>query len=159
MAYVDMADSAELNFDPGVYLCEVIKAEEKKSRSGDVMFPVELRGVAPAARNLSVFDFIMLGGKGKGMGLAKLSALGIPKDFRGELRPAQIIGKRVWLFLEWDEYTDSDGKTRRNLKPDPNQGSHCGYQPESDPPEGAAVATIAKSDDRDEPLSPNDVPF
>lgn len=141
MINLDMNAPVEGQYDEGTYFMEVLDVDTKTARSGDVMLKLTLRGVHE--RGLDVKDTIMLGGRGWGIGRAKLTALGVPETFSGELHPSDLVDRRVYVFLKNEDWTPMDGKnagkTFTNLRVDISQGTHSGYQPESNPPAGVAV--------------------
>ena len=149
MVYVDMSAPVEGEFAEGVYLCEVKKAEPATSGKGDNMFKVTLRGVD--APELEVKDTIMLGGRGWRMGRAKLTALGFDESYSGHIDEHDLVDRRAYLFLKNEDYTPKKGKnagkTFTDLKPDPGQGTHSGYQPESNPPAGVVVPSASEPGD------------
>jgi hypothetical protein len=134
MAQVDWSDPNETDLKSGIYLAQVEKAEEKPSSKGDPMFKVTLKAVA--FRTTLCDDFIMLGGKGRGMGQAKLKALGFGPDVK-EIHASELVGQRVYARVAFQEYDDKrTGTKRRSLKVVNVEGSYCGYWPESEKPEG-----------------------
>lgn len=157
MVRVDFGEKPKPKTKPGPHLCEVRKSTEKRSKKGDAMFEVNWRGVNDPG--LSTFDYIMMEGAGVGMGYKKLEALGWPPKFKGEIHDHELIGKRAWVFLELEEY-----KGELSLKADSGQGTHYGYQPESDTPEEANFdkpprEEVDPYEGLDEPLSADDTPF
>lgn len=104
------------------------------------------------------YDVAMLEGRGNGIGIAKLLALGACQDMGDSYEydaAHQVRGKECYVFLRHEEY---DGKTR--CKVDIKEGK-CGYLPLSDPPMEANVSPavwvaeeIASTTDPDD-----DIPF
>lgn len=141
MINLDMNKPVEGAHPEGVYLMEVVETETTESRDGHGMVKLKLRAVG--VRGLEIKDNIMLGGRGWGIGRAKLTALGVPEGFSGQLDPSELRDRRVFVFLANEDWTPKQGphagKTFTNLKPDPSQGTHSGYQPESNPPAGVTV--------------------
>jgi hypothetical protein len=121
MAQVDWSDPHEATLDEGIYLVEIVRSEEKPSSKGDAMFKVELRAVA--FREKLCDDFIMLAGNGRGVGQAKLKALGFGPD-SGEIRAGDLVARRVYASAKSEIYRD-----KRQLKV-------ARYWPESAKPEG-----------------------
>ena len=138
MARVTIGDAPATKTPPGVYLCEIRKATEKTSGKGNLMFDLTWKGVHVG--DLTVYDNIMLSGKGKFLGDSRLEALGWPPKFNGEINASELIGKRAWLFLAVETF---QGKA--SLRTDIGQGTHCGYQPEDDPPPEATHDAPHKS--------------
>ncbi len=130
------AENAGKGFGPGVYLCEVLRAEEGVSKSsGAPYFKVKLGAVAFGNRELCD-DFLMLGGKGANIGLRKLLALGIPKGME-TLEAHRLIGKRVYACVDIEEWEKSNGTMGTSLKVNIKAlGSEMGYWPEASKPEG-----------------------
>jgi len=110
---------------PGAYHVEVLTAEERTSKNGDAMFNIKLIAVDWNGAHIC-FDNIMLAGKGRSMGQAKLVALGIPRG-QAEVRPDELVGARAFAFIGEGEW---QGKKR--LEVDISEGSHCGYWLESE---------------------------
>jgi hypothetical protein len=130
------AENASKGFGPGIYLCEVLRAEEGVSKtSGAPYFKVKLGAVAFGNRELCE-DYLMLGGKGANIGFKKLLALGIPKGL-ATLDAHHLIGKRVYARVDEEEWTNDKGKTSVQLKVNIKAlGSEMGYWPEASKPEG-----------------------
>lgn len=129
MVEVNMSAPVGGNEPEGTYLGNVSKAEEFTSRSGHPGLKLEF-GCVHEGATFTVRDTIMLGGGGWGMGRARLTALGVPEDFTGNLDPLDLVGRQVYIHLTHEEYTGRGGETRKNLKPNPGKGSHSGYSPE-----------------------------
>ena len=122
MVRVNMNDEGE-GFalrEPGAYLAEVEDVEERMSKAGDPFFSLKLRAVGDGT--FLCFDVLMLGGKGWGMGRAKLVALGVPDNYEGDLTPGMLIGKRVMAHTTIETY---QGKDR--VKVNSNAGHYCGF--------------------------------
>ena len=131
MVELDMNKAAEDLPEEGVYLLEVKDAQTKTARSGSAMISVQYK---MRDRDVTVWDNIMLEGGGWKIGKPKLAALGVPSDFKGNLNPLDLVGKRVWAALKRDTY---DGRDRMSV--DINKLKYCGLQPESMMPEGASM--------------------
>lgn len=117
-------------FVPGVYLAEVDDCEERTSqRTQAPYFNVRLKSVDHGG--VLAFDILMLGGKGRNIGTAKLRALGFDEGVI-EIEAHDLIGKRAYVFLHEDEY-----KGKRRLRVNIDQGQYCGY---SDPDSAIAPA-------------------
>lgn len=128
MVKVDMTQP-DRDLTPGVDLWEVKTASGKESSNGTPMISLEFKRVSGQG---VLWDNVMLGGGGWGIGKAKLSALGVPKNFTGDLNVATLVGRRVWVATVVDEY---QGKSR--LKVDIAELDHAGYQDEKNKPAGA----------------------
>lgn len=122
---------------PGIHLATVKHAQLKLSRNGENMIAIELvdhRGV------YLCMDHIMLEGGGWGIGRDKLTGLGIPDDFSGDLDPLNLRGIKVWIALAERSYTDrQSGEKKSALGVDREQLKLSGYQKEKDVPEGCEV--------------------
>lgn len=127
MVKVDMGAPVPGDAPEGVYLADVASAKAKLSKAGSSM--LELTFTASyAGGSFKVYDMVLLEGKGWSMGRAKLTALGIGSDFKGDLDPYSLIGRQVYLHLAFSEY-----QGRRSLKPDSKAGSHSGYSTPENP--------------------------
>jgi hypothetical protein len=105
----------------GTYRAKVIKAEAKTSKAGNAMLVVDY--AAPAFEGAYLCrDWLVLTGKGRGYGTAKLTSLGIAPG-TGELEPDALVGAEVFLAVYEDEY---DGKVYLKVDQDA-QGSSFGY--------------------------------
>lgn len=141
MAQINWSGGANA-FGPGIYLVEVLDAKEKVSSKGDPMF-IAAFGAVEFNREAIGDDVLMLGGKGAGIGLAKLKALGF-KGTEPEIRAPELIGRRVWACFHREEYTGNDGNKYAKLKVNIRaEHSSCGYWPEKDKPAGALEALPA----------------
>lgn len=158
---IDASPTNKNDFGPGVYLADIKGCEVKHSqRTGDPYFNVSWHDAgAFGAGKFICFDIIMLAGKGRSIGLAKLKVLGFEEcvDDGGpaiEAEPQDLIGRRAWIRIGWDEYKTSDGTVHRNLKVktefEPKFSS--GYTNEKTPPEDA-------NDGSTVPILEEDVPF
>jgi hypothetical protein len=116
--------------EPGIYLVEVTKVEKRVSKKGELMLVVDFRNVASGDRIFR--DFMMLEGKGRWAGDAKLALLGInPKAETFD--EYAIIGKRAWVSLKAETYNGG-----QQLKPDNEAaGFQFGYCDERNKPKGA----------------------
>lgn len=87
-----------------------------------------------------VRDYLMLGGDGKGMGMAKLGRLGVPKD-TPKLNLAELAGRELDLVLVAEDY---NGQPQLKVDGKANQEPwRLGYGRVADP----------------KPVDPNAVPF
>ena len=112
---------------PGRYLVEIEDASEKTSKAGDAYFNLRLKAVGFG--KVLCFDVVMLAGKGRGIGYAKLKALGVTEKDE-QLAAAELIGRRAYVEVESEEY---DGKTRLSVSIGA-EDSLCGYWDENDRP-------------------------
>lgn len=102
------------------------------------------------------YDVAMLEGRGNGIGIAKLMALGACEDLGDSYEydmPMHVQGKEAWIYLRHEEY---DGKTR--CKVDINQG-RCGYLPLSNPPAESLQAPPAYAQPDPAADPDDDIPF
>lgn len=158
---VSFADSLkdEPSLPPGIYHAEVKKAEETRSKnSGDGMFILTLVSLDHGKKQLTK-DYVMVEGKARGMGTRKLLALGLPmKDESFFLDASQITGRRAYVNVVEEEFTNDKGITRKTLKVQgvKDDGSSFGYWPDDAPP---AAYTEKDEDDVGDPLSADDTPF
>lgn len=137
MVKVNWTETLSNDFKPGYHLAEVKKCAEKKSAAGDPYFNVELYSMGMfGAEGLICFDIIMLDGKGRGLGQAKLKALGF-SDKNSDLAPEDLVGRRAWVKVYHDTY---EGKQRLKVESVFEPTFSCGYWPEASPPEGAVAA-------------------
>lgn len=140
MVRVDMNAPVPGSAPDGVYIADVAKAKATLTKGGDPAINLEF-GCSYGGTVFKVYDTIMLNGRGWSLGRPKLTALGVPSEFSGDLDPADLLGRRVYLHLAFQEY-----QGKRSLKPDPKQGSHSGYSLETDADAKAkADATAATS--------------
>lgn len=138
MAKVDWSETLP-TAEPGFYLAEVRKCDEKTSSGGDPYFNVELHDSDVNAENgLLCWDNIMLAGKGRGLGQAKLKALGF-SDKNADIDPPALVGRRAWIKLY---HEIRENKTRIRVDSHFTPEFSCGYWPEASPPEGAKDAPV-----------------
>lgn len=144
-------DSGPELLPAGTYLVEVQEASEKNSKaSGDPYFELKLRAVDHG--RLLCYDIAMLAGKGRGIGMGKLEALGIEPG-TPELIAGDLIGKRAYAAVTEESY-----KGTPRLRVDINADtSICGYWPEDETPPSVnhgepQEAAVAEEDDDDIPF-------
>lgn len=142
MVHVDM-NKPDRDIPEGIFLVEVIKAEAKRSRKGDLMIGLTL--VHAQTGEEAARDVVMLEGPGWGLGKAKLTALGLG-EFRGDLDPATLVGKRVWASIEPREY---DGRTYASINT--KLLRYAGLQAEDEKPEGGTVLEPEEGGEDSEP--------
>ena len=157
MPYIDPKAARGVG-SPGVYLAEVVSCNLKTSKKNQQYFNVELVSLEGSKREALCWDVFMLEGKGASVGIAKMQAFGFFLDDAPEQVEAHhLIGKRAWVRVGWQTYTDSKtGETKRNLKPLTSfEPFDAGFYPESLPPEDAAepLAPIEDSD----PFAPDPI--
>ena len=100
--------------EPGRYHVEVTNALEKRSQAGDLMWRLTLQDLS--SRN-TVDDVVMLEGAGKGMGIGKLSALGITREML-PVEAHQLVGRRVFVTVKHETYQDRSGNDKIRAKVD-----------------------------------------
>ena len=126
-------------FDPnipaGIYLAEVEKCEEKRSKNGDLMFAVKLRAV-DFARDLCM-DWYMLEVPARNMGTGKLKALGFTGT-EASIEPVDVLGRKCFVNVAPVEFVNQRGEKQSNLRPTKCDGASLGYWPESAPPAGVS---------------------
>ncbi len=127
MVQIDMT-RPDRDLTPGVDLWKIIKCEPVQSRAGDPMLKVKFARVSDPQEH--IYDNIMLAGGGWGIGKQKLGAL-LEANFKGDLDPLDLVGKRLWLYTVVDTYKGKD-----NLKVGIEELRHAGYQRADDPPPG-----------------------
>lgn len=134
----------------GWHLARVNDCKAKTSGKAEAYYNLAFE--TPAGDFLS-YDIAMLEGKGNGIGIAKLLALGACEDIGDAYDydlPAHIVGKECWIYLRHEEY---DGKKR--CKVDISEG-RCGYLPLGSPPPGMNGAGASRDDSVDDD---DDIPF
>lgn len=135
---------------PGWHRVEVAKAEKKRSKSAsrDAYFNLEL--VNPDTKSILGWDVAMLEGKGNGIGIKKLAALGAATRQDGGWvvpdNPGEVVGCRGWAYFVHKEYTDSEGKAKIGTKVDIDHGEK-GYLAEDDTPPSAEMPTADGTED------------
>lgn len=130
MATVDWSPF-DPNLAPGIYLAEVDRCEEKRSRAGDTMFEIRLRAV-DFMRDLCM-DWLLVEGPARNIGQGKLKALGFTGS-EASIESSDIIGRRCYVNVELNSYENKKGETRTNLRPTKCDGASLGYFPENAPP-------------------------
>lgn len=152
MARMDWSPTNNSDNEPGDYLATVKMAEEKLSRKGDPMLSLRLHtDTFDAPDQFLCFDVVMMGGAGRGLGQAKLLALGFDGT-EDEIRAEDVVGRRAWVTVDWQSYT-KDGRPQRSLKVvsvfEPEFS--CGYRAEDDPPPTASSGIADLSASKSEP--------
>lgn len=136
MAQIDWTGGRKV-WPEGRYRFEVRGCEEKVSKSsGASMFVVGLSALDWGGEMLCQ-DIIMLGGKGAGIGIQKLKALGFSGTER-EIKAGELVGRRGFCNLGIEEYQEGDKPPVRQSKVgwEKGDGSMCGYWPETVVPDG-----------------------
>ena len=143
MPFVDWKRGREMNESgpaarkgPGTYLAYVREATDGVSEKGDPKITVMLHEVGTDAK--LCMDSLMLAGKGLGMGIAKMNALGITEEHGDSVGAEDVMGRKCYVRLveEESKKLKRDGTPFINLKPDTSAGDgwSCGYRSEDDPP-------------------------
>ena len=162
---IDASNDFESDFDEGVILGEVKNCEVKHSKkNGDPYFNVHWHDAgAFGAGKFVCFDIVMLAGKGRTIGIAKLKALGF-QEVKDEASgkyvinadAVDLIGRRAWLNLGWEEFERADGTTGRSLKVrtefEPTFKSGCTHENTPPPEVGKSKATAPIEDDESIPF-------
>lgn len=146
--HVDWSAADRPMLSPGTYLVTVKECKEGISKKGDAFFNVRLNTESFDGRETTLcFDILMMEGKGAGIGLAKLQALGIPKG-TADVSAQDLIGRRAWVNVDSQTY---DGKTHLKVYTtfDPFE---LGYWPESEPPDGVSEPSVSIKPDEDVPF-------
>ena len=126
--YNESSSPKRESFPPGIYHVEVESAEERTSASGNGYFSVRLKDME--SNKTVCFDIIMLQGKGIGIGLQKLMALGFSKE-DSEIVAAELMGRRAFVALKQETY---EGQKRLAVDISA-KGSSVGYWTEDNPPQ------------------------
>lgn len=155
MPFIDFTDDGPAwgAKEPGDYAAEVDGCEEKVSKKGAALFVVAFKDINTG--NALCDDVIMLEGKGKGIGIAKLRALGFEENFQGDMSAAELIGRRCIVHLSWDDY---GGK--KQLRPNMKEGDYCGYSKIESQPKAIQDNEIDPfSKPAEEKLDDENIPF
>ncbi|MEK9724417.1 MAG: hypothetical protein VW405_13175 [Rhodospirillaceae bacterium] len=128
MVHIDRSPEPHAaDLEPGTYLVAVTSCEVKTAKSGFPYFNVELCALDHENARLC-YDILMLGGRGRDIGNAKLGALGIPAD-EDDIEPRRLVGRHVRVTVVNETY---DGKERLTVDIKA-PGSACGYYPVDQP--------------------------
>lgn len=147
--------------DEGRYYCEVKECKEKQSKKGEAYYSLGLADVRSGG--FLAYDVVMLEGRGNGMGLKKLEALGAAnKDDAGGWHVADagaVVGARAYVVLKHETY---NGKTR--AKVDVGATDWCGFAPENfeeqkAEPAKAAAGKAPAPDPSADAFEGDDIPF
>jgi hypothetical protein len=116
MANINWTDYEEpgayTTLEPGLYSVTCTKAIERQSKSGDWMFDITLESTQ--FQKTLCYDVIMLEGRGKNMGLAKLKQMGFGE--RTELNDIDLEGSKFIVKVEQGGYTKVDGTEVKRLE-------------------------------------------
>jgi hypothetical protein len=116
MANINWTDYEEpgafKQLEPGIYSVTVTKCVERQSKSGDTMFDLTLESTQ--FQKTLCYDVIMLEGRGKNMGLAKLKQMGFAE--RTELMDLDLEGAKLIVKVEMGGYTKADGTEVKRLE-------------------------------------------
>lgn len=139
MTRPDWSANDEPIWPAGVYAVEVTACVSKNAKkTGDEYFGVKLCALDFNRKKLCE-DILMMAGKGAGIGIRKLKALGFTKA-DGDIAAAQLIGKRAFVFVDVEEFTKDDGTSTSRMKVDIKaENSEAGYWPEFPAPEGVEL--------------------
>lgn len=132
MVDVDWSDPVEEGKQPGIYLAEVKSVDSATSRKGDAMLVVEFLAVGFSGSEKDLCrDWIMLAGKGRGMGQKKLVGLGVERGAT-DWALTDLIGRRAWVEVEWRGWENQQGEKQKALgvAPTTDNGCQMGYWPE-----------------------------
>jgi len=160
---IDASPTNASEFGPGVMLGEIKGCELKYSRkTGDPYFHVRWHdGGSLGEGKFICKDVLMLAGAGRGIGLSKLRVLGF-QEVKGDddapyidADPHDLIGRRAWLRLDWEDFERADGTSGRSIKikTEMQPKFSSGYWHENTPPTEADSAIVPlKSADEDIPF-------
>lgn len=161
MPVIDPKTNFPSDFEPGIYLAVVKGCDEKKSKKNGTPY-FNLRLHDDETGELLCWDTAMLDGNGKGIGIAKLKALGFFQSDEPERVDAEdVIGRRAWVRVAWDTY---EGKTRLKVETRMEPDFDLGYWPEGEmPPEAAdplaPVSQVPDAGSTKDPVKDLDTPF
>jgi len=103
----------------GQYACECDEVNEKETRNGDEMWSIKWTVISGEYEGKSFFDNLVFTEaalprvKMVAKRVAQLDVDSGPIDFM----PEHLLGKRAMIEVEINEYTDDNGKLKRNNKP------------------------------------------
>lgn len=140
MPRMNWTETSGSGYEPGIYLAEVKKCEAKVSKKADPYLNIEWHDTSPIGpQGLICWDVVMMDGKGRSLGQAKLRALGFDEECE-LIEPEDLIGRRAWIQVGWQDYNG-----QKNLKVlsgfEPSFTS--GYWSEGSPPDGVAASPTA----------------
>lgn len=134
-------------FKPGLYRAEVAQAVDKSSAKGDPMFNIALKAIDfPGVNGFLCFDNVMLAGPGWGIGKSKLQVLrpNLPADFKGELSPSELLGRRCIVRVIYQKNQNGEDRLAVDIRA---PASHCGYYDEVASPPEPLVTPVAPADE------------
>ena len=146
MVKIDM-NKEDPGLEPGVDLWRIIACTSGQSRAGDGMLKLKLARVSNLSNHM--YDNIMLGGNGWGIGKAKLGVL-LESGFSGDVDPLDFVGTELWTETVAEEY-EYNGKSGKRLAVNINGLKHGGYQRREDVPPGKELPA-AKAEEEDVPF-------
>jgi len=132
VVHIDM-NRPDDSLAPGVDLWQIVSCTAKPSRGGDNMLALKFERVDGGG---NLFDNVMLGGGGWGIGKQKLAAL-VEPGFTGDLDPISLVGKRLWIETVVDNFEGRD-RLKVNIK----GLKHGGYQRADDVPPGCTMPAV-----------------
>ena len=164
-SYEEPDSSGSKLLGPGRYFAKVESASERKSKAGDTYINVRLVAIEHDANHIC-FDVLMLEGKGKNIGYAKLKQLGVSDDDEW-LEASTLVGRKCYVEVQAEVYNDKP-RLSVNLGA---EGAKCGYWSVDSPPpmddpemgyEKPDQPDPGSDDDEDlpeDPLEVGDTPF
>lgn len=127
----------------GWHLVRINRCDQKRSKDGELMYNWSM--VDSKTREFIGYDVIMLEGKGNGIGIKKLLAIGLAED-HGDgydyAEPSQCDGTEAWAYIYHDTYSG-----KKSCKVDISFGS-MGYQHKSSPPIQGVPGTAKPQEQR-----------
>lgn len=122
--------------EQGWHKATVIAPKDFRSRGGDAGYEVNFEDSITGEALCK--DWLMLEGKGNGIGIAKLCQLGAARDVGQQWdidSAADIEGREVFIYLSHRPYKDKEtGEEKMGVSIDIQQGK-CGYLAVERPPE------------------------
>lgn len=147
----------------GWHRARVKECRAKISQGGDSYYNLAFED--PESEQFLSYDVAMLEGRGNGIGIAKLVALGACRDNGEEWNydlPEQIEGMECYIFIAREPYIDrKTGETKAGSKVDISQG-RCGYLPLEQPPVGMGYEPVTPRSGGNEAVpmeQDDDIPF
>lgn len=134
----------------GKYSCTIVGVEEGSTQYGDEMWKVRFMVDHGPHRGRCIFDNLVF--SKAAMKRAKLVCSRLGLDVSGELdlKPEMIQGRRCYISVETEQYTDHEGRPkRRNVVPFAGYGRADG----AETPAGGVDAEDVEDD------SEEDLPF
>lgn len=158
--------SGKVRIQPGRYFAKVESASERKSKKGDSYINMRLVAVDHDDAHIC-FDVLMLEGKARNIGYAKLKQLGVDSSEEW-LDAKSLVNRKCYVEVEEETYKD---ETRLSVNIGAKDGACCGYWSIDSPPpmddpemgyEKPDQPDPGSDDDEDlpeEPLDVGDTPF